>query len=127
MALPKKNARSITINEVKYRFTGWVIHYEEGELFVELFNNPRQKIKATFTWEKIYEEYKKVNHRISTIIDMPPSYIVRQTILYALKTGWHPDSGGGILNLGNLDDKIDYTLMKPQNGTAQEVWDETEK
>ena len=52
---------------------------------------------------------------------------MRQTILYALKTGWRPDRGGGILNLGNLDDKIDYTLMKPQNGTAQEVWDETEK
>ena len=123
MALPKKNARSITVDGVKYRFTGWFSDDEEGDLFVELFSNPRQKIKVTFTWEKINEEYKKVNHRLCRIIDMPPSYIVRQTILYALKTGWYPDRGGGILNLGNLDDKIDYTLMKPQNGDAQKYGD----
>ena len=114
MALPKKNTRNITVDGVKYRWTGWFWPYDDGYLFVELFNNPRQKIKATFTWEKINKEYEKMNHRLSRCIDMQPSYIVRQTILYALKNGWCPNKGSGILNLGNLDDKIDYTLMKPQ-------------
>lgn len=124
MALPKKNTRTITVDGVKYRWAGWFWPYSESDqcdLLVELFNNPRQKIKATFTWEKINKEYEKMNHRLSRCIDMQPPYIVRQTILYALKNGWCPNKGGGVLNLGNLDDKIDYTLMKPQNDTAKEV------
>lgn len=61
---------------------------------------------------ELYAEYKKVNHKLNVVIDHPPPYIVRQTILYALKNGWTPAKNGGIYDLGNLDEKLDYSFMK---------------
>lgn len=116
MALPKKRNRTIIVNDIKYRWTGFVLSQDSfnapAHLIIELYENPKQKIRAFFSWEKMNTEYKKVDHRLSKYLDATPPYIVRQTILYALKNGWVPNKGGGILELGNLDDKIDYTELK---------------
>ena len=121
MALPKKGSRRIVVNDIEYRWIGDAAHFEGddfGVLCIELYNNPRQKVKASFTWNRLNREYKKVNHRLCKVIDNPPPYIVRQTILYALDNGWKPDSGGGLLDLGNLDDKLNYAEMIEQEKQA---------
>ncbi|MCK5218398.1 hypothetical protein KAR10_02675 [bacterium] len=120
MALPQKKSRSIIVNGVKFRWAGvGFLHCDEpsreGEVYIELFDNPKQKMKASFAWEEMNAMYKKVNHRLSKYLDMPPPFIIKQTIFYALKNGWQPDKKGGVLDLGNLDKKIDYTLMNPQD------------
>ena len=118
MALPKKGSRSITVDNIKYRWVGDLTNFEGenfGVLLIELYNEPRQKIRATFSWTQISREYKKVNQKLSKVFDNPPPYIVRQTILYGLMIGWKPYSGGGLLDLGNLDHKLDYENMKEQS------------
>ncbi|OGC06904.1 hypothetical protein A2526_01025 [candidate division WOR-1 bacterium RIFOXYD2_FULL_36_8] len=118
MSLPKKKSRKIIVNGVKYRWLGFATKYEGddyAEIFVELFDNPRKKIKATFTFSKLQKKYKEVGHKLFVPADKPPPYIVRQTIIYALKNGWKPDEEGGVLDLGNLDEKLDYSLMKKQD------------
>lgn len=116
MALPKKGSRAIIVNDIKYRWIGFVLQHdspnEPAYVIIELYENPKQKIRAFFSWEKMNMEYKKIGHRLSKYLDATPPYIVRQTILYALKNGWNPNKGSGILELGNLDDKIDYTELK---------------
>lgn len=118
MALPKKGSRNIVVDEVKYRWMGDAAKFEGDDfafLFIELSDDPRQKIKASFSWTKLNAAYKKVNHKLSKVFDRPPSFVVRQTILYALENGWKPEEGGGVLDLGNLDDKLDYSQMKEQD------------
>ena len=116
MALPKKGSRKITVDGIVYRWRGYTTRYEGddyGELFVERFDEPRQKIKATFTWTKLHQEYKKVGQKLQGVFDHPPPHVVRESILYALEHGWHPEEGGGTLDLGNLDEKLPFDL-KPQ-------------
>ena len=118
MALPKKGTRIIIVEGIKYRYRGHVTHHEGdnyGNLVVEKAEEPRQKIQAHFTWTKLYEEYKKVGHALSHVADHMPPYVVRQTILYALKKGWKPDQGGGLLDLGNLDEKLDFSQLNVES------------
>ncbi|HAS46895.1 MAG TPA: hypothetical protein DCS93_40795 [Microscillaceae bacterium] len=117
MALPKKGSRSIVVEDIKYRWMGDAANFEGdnfGLLFIEHYDNPRQKIKATFSWTRLNNAYKKVGHQLAKAYDNPPPYIVRQTILYGLKNGWKPNAGGGVLDLGNLDSQLNYEDMNEQ-------------
>ena len=118
MGLPKKGSRSIIVNDVKYRWIGCATNYQGedyGGLIIELFNEPKQRIRANFTWTKLRADYKNVNHRMCKIVDSPPPYIVRQTVLYGLDNGWEPTETGRLIDFGNLDDKLNYKQMKDQN------------
>lgn len=124
MALPKKGTRIITIEGIKYRYHGHITHHEGddyGDLIIEKAEEPRQKIKAHFTWTKLYNEYKKVGHALSHVADQMPPYVVRQTILYALKKDWMPDKGGGIVDLGNLDEKLDFSQLKVESQNPERL------
>lgn len=87
MALPKKRSKSILVDNCKYKYFGFINHYEGenyGELIIELFDNPRMKVKTKYTWEKVSSEFRKVNKKIGKFDTFPP-YLVHQTILFALK------------------------------------------
>lgn len=118
MAIPKKGTRKIVVDGIIYRYKGFVTHMEGddyGDLVVAREEGNGQKIKAQFTWTKLYEAYKKIGHALSHSADHMPPYVVRQTILYALKKDWTPDKGGGMLDLGNLDEQLDFSQLKAES------------
>ncbi len=117
MALPEKGSRSIIVDGIKYRWCGFATRAEgddQAEVLIELFDEPRQKLKALFSWTKLHKEYKKVNQKLSVYADHPPPYVVQQTILYGLMHGWEPDKRGGVIFLGNLNEELDFSMMKEQ-------------
>lgn len=121
MALPKKGTRKITVDGVHYRWIGFIQsrklkmpNEQFDDLIIELAENAGEKILAQFTFEHIKAHYQKVGKHLQTFDKFPP-YVVRQTILLALKDGWRPDTGGGIRELGCLDEKIDYSNLKPES------------
>jgi hypothetical protein len=78
MALPKKQSRSITINNEKYR---WLISGDDSGgigLFIELYENPAQKLTTAFSFG--YQAITPVQ--------------VREVILYALAQGYTPHKKG---------------------------------
>ncbi|MEM9073089.1 MAG: hypothetical protein AAGE52_31585 [Myxococcota bacterium] len=122
MALPKKGTRVIDVDGTRYRYVGDATRLEgedSGELIVELADSPREKIRATFTYTRLNTAYQRVGHALSHIRDRMPPFVVRQTILYALTQGWKPDLGGGVRDLGNLDDAIDFSELRPRSQDPQ--------
>ncbi len=118
MALPKKGTRKINVNEVVYRYIGDAYDFEGISrvlLIAELAENPRQKIRATFNFDELNSAYKKTGHRLSKIADKVPPFFARACILLALKSGWQPESGKGVLDLGDVTGKIDLKLINPNS------------
>lgn len=118
MALPRKRTRVLNVDGVQFRYVGDASRMEGddyGIIIIEKAENARQKIRAHFTYTKLSLEYRRVGHALSHVIDYMPPYVVRQTILYAREHGWTPDEGGGILDLGNLDDKLDFSKLNPES------------
>ncbi|QQR81230.1 MAG: hypothetical protein IPJ69_03585 [Deltaproteobacteria bacterium] len=119
MALPKKGTRKIIVDGTQYRWLGFIqskkikMSGEIDELLIELAENPGEKIRANFTFELVKSHYKKAGKHLQSFDRFPP-YIVRQTILFALSQGWKPAAGGGVRDLGCLDDKISYSDLKPE-------------
>ncbi len=124
MALPKKGSRTLVVGDDTYRWIGRIIskklkkkdYFDQGpdELIIELAENPGEKIRAYFTQEKIYSEYKKVGKKLGNYSTFPP-YVVRKTIVFAIKQGWNPRSNGGIRDLGCLDQKIDFLDLQHES------------
>jgi len=77
MALPKKASRSITINGEKYR---WLISRDDYGigLYVELYENPAQKLTTGFS-----DDYQAIT-----------PVLVREVILHALAQGYTPHKKG---------------------------------
>ncbi|MCC3456464.1 MULTISPECIES: hypothetical protein [unclassified Microcoleus] len=78
MALPQKKSRSITINEEKYR---WLISRDDYGgigLFIELYQNPAQKLTTAFSYD----------YQVVTPV------LVREVILHALAQGYTPHKKG---------------------------------
>ncbi len=77
MALPKKASRSITINDEKYR---WLISRDDCGigLFIELYENPAQKLTTGFS-----SDYQAIT-----------PVLVREVILCALAQGYTPHKKG---------------------------------
>lgn len=117
MALPKKGSRVIVVDGVRYRYIGDATRFEGadfGEVVAELAESPREKIRARFTYTRLSREYRRVGHALSHVRDRLP-FVVHQTILHALSLGWRPDAGGGLRDLGNLDDVIDFSLLRHES------------
>lgn len=119
MALPKKGTRKITVDGVQYRWLGFIQskklkmpNERFDELIVELSENAGEKVRAKFIFEHIKTQYQNIGKHLQSFDRFPP--YVRQTILVALKNGWKPNAGGGIRELGCLDEKIDYSDLKSE-------------
>ncbi len=114
--MPKKGTRTIEVDGVRYRYRGdaWRMEGDDcGEVLIELADRGREKVRATFTYTKLSAEYRRVGHALSHAADTMPPYVVRQTILHALSVGWDPHSGGGLRELGNLDEVLDFSGLDP--------------
>lgn len=115
MALPKKGTRTIHVDGTTYRYfaNGWKDSGEDFcHMIIERADDARQKVCADYTFSVIEDAYRKVGHSMRRGIDTVPPYVTRQTIVIALAQGWTPDAGGGLLNLGNLDDAIDFSELR---------------
>lgn len=120
MALPRRYSRLIVVDGRQYRWSGYLYDYfEPGYVVIERATQPRQKVRAEFSLEKLKEEYERVGKRVSRDFDHVPPYVVRQVIRYALARGWKPDSGGGMRDFGCLDDQIDFSELQPDEDRSQ--------
>ena len=115
MALPKKGTRCIEVDGTKYRYVarGWRDDGEDFcELIIERAEDPRQKVRAGYRFSVVEDAYRKVGHSMRRGFDTIPPFVTRQTILLALERGWSPDAAGGLVDLGNLDDAIDFSGLR---------------
>lgn len=106
------------VDGIRYRYVGDASRIEGAdfaEVVAELADSPREKIRARFTYTRLSAEYRRVGHALSHVRDRLPPYVAHQTILHALSVGWQPSAGGGVLDLGNLDDVIDFSLLRPES------------
>lgn len=109
MALPRKKLRQLTINHKSY---GWIASGNDSHitLYIQLLNmqNQVQVLTANFTY---HGTYTKVNNQLKDghqLVITP--YVVKQVIEYALKNGWIPAIKKPQMNLGNMNDKIDWAI-----------------
>ena len=73
MPMPRKGSRTLTVEAVRYRWVGRLLHYDEpslpGEIVVELAEGAREKIRAQFSFDKLRAEYRRVGKRIDKYWD----------------------------------------------------------
>ncbi|MBC8111863.1 MAG: hypothetical protein H7Y04_12450 [Verrucomicrobia bacterium] len=114
MALPKKGLRKITVNNIRY---GWSATGQDGGIGLSIIplHHESQILIATFGYHSKEKAYQMKDGSIAfsdkqQFIITP--FIVRQVIEYGLNSGWNPEKGKSIINLGSMDDKIDLNLKK---------------
>lgn len=107
MALPRKKLRQITVNNKSY---GWIASGNDGyiNLYIQVLNmqNQVQILTATFNY---HGTYSKINNQLKVghqFVITP--YAVKQVIEYALENGWTPAIKKPQMNLGKMDDKVDW-------------------
>lgn len=113
--MPGKHTRVLTVEGVRYRWLGRLLHKDRadpGDLYIELAEGPKQKVHARISYSTLKKAYEAVGKGISGEIETIPPYVVRQIILLALAKGWTPDQGGGVLDLGSIDDDIDFSELR---------------
>jgi hypothetical protein len=113
MALPKKGLRNIIVDNVKYAWNttgndGWI------SLSIIPIKQPNLLIRASFGYHsKVVREEILPNGSKAQALKQQiriTGYIIRQVILYAIKTGWDPMGDVAVLNLGAMDDKVDLRI-----------------
>ena len=117
MAFPRKGSRRITVDSTDYRFRGGIYERDRmpGEVHafrIQRAGSPGQILRAEITYQRVRTEYGRVGRHISRTIDSVPPYVVRQTILLGLARGWTPAQNGRELDLGSIDDAIDWTALR---------------
>lgn len=113
MALPKKGLRKIVVDDIKY-----VWNTTGNDNFISLsistIDHPNRIITATFYYHsKVTNEYIMPNGVKAWSLKQQISitgYIVRQVIIYAIKSGWDPRGDVSLLKLGTMDDKVDLRI-----------------
>lgn len=116
MAFPRKGSRRIAVDGTVYRFRGSILEYDRlpGEVHafrVQRARSPGQMLRAEISYPRLRAEYGRVGRHISRMLDSVPPYVVRQTILLGLARGWKPAQNGPELDLGPIDDAIDWTQL----------------
>ncbi len=93
-------------------------HYDGlQELRVQLAEEPQQVLRAQYGYDRVQSEYSRVGKHIRGYT-LPP-YIVRQAILVGLRKGWHPTKRGIEIDIGVLDDQIDWSELAPKEAPAE--------
>ena len=118
MAFPKKGSRVIEVEGVRYRYIGLFAERDRAPdevhaLRVQLADGPRQVLRAEFGYAVMKAAYARVGKHVSRWIDTAPPYLARQAILLGLREGWRPDTPGSEHDLGNIDARIDWTALRP--------------
>ena len=116
MAFPRKGSRRIAVDGTVYRYRGGIYERDRmpGEVHafrIQRAGSPAQILRAEITYARLRAEYGRVGRHISRTIDSVPPYVARQTILLGLSRGWRPAQNGGELDLGSIDDAIDWTAL----------------
>lgn len=111
--IPKKGHRKITVENKRYVWNvtgndGWlslciVPLKQQGNLLTASFGYHSVMVGTSTT-----QDGGPVLHMKQGLIIT--GYVVRQVILYALNAGWEPLVKGPLLNLGNMDDRINLRL-----------------
>ena len=117
MAMPKKGSRTLVVGGQLYRWSGLIagertrgkygLGQNPNQVVIEHADKPAKKVKAQLSLDLIREEYYRKGKQLGKISDFPP-FVVQQIILYAIDKGWVPSEGGGAMDLGNLDDVINF-------------------
>lgn len=113
MTLSKKGLRNITVDNIKY---SWNTKGNDGWISLSIIPMKQQNrlITASFDYHsKVIQEYTFPNGDKGQALKQQiiiTGYIVRQVILYAIKTGWDPMGDVAVLNLRAMDDKIDLRI-----------------
>ena len=68
-------------------------------------------LRAEFGYERVKKEYARVGKHVSRSIDTLPPYVVRRAILIGLGKGWRPTERGSEIDIGVLDDQIDWSEL----------------
>jgi hypothetical protein len=88
MSLPKKKSRSIIIDAQKYR---WISSGNDYgiDLYVELFDNPGQKLHVIFAYKNRRSEQTGTGKVLSQGSVISPQ-VVEKVIKQAFSIGWKP-------------------------------------
>lgn len=118
MAFPTRRSRSIVVEGVAYRYLARFCERDRipalgdvHEVRVQLADGPRQVLRAEFGYARLKREYARVGKHVSRWIDTLPPYVVRAVILLGLAGGWRPDEDGAELDLGLIDERIDWSQL----------------
>lgn len=113
MALPKKGLRKIVVDDIKYAWntTG---NDDFISLSIATIDHPNRILTAIFKYHsKVTREEIMPNGGKAWSLEQQISitgYIVRQVILYAIRSGWDPRGDVSLLQLGPMDDKVDLRI-----------------
>lgn len=109
MTIPKKNSRSITIDDQQYR---WVVSVRDNllNLVVEATDDPGQRLQAYFQCRDLYVRGESGDWTyVAQKQSIRPSH-VRRVVKAALKQGWQPNKKGGpfiVRDAANVAQTID--------------------
>ncbi len=120
MAFPRKGSRCLVVDEVQYRYIGLFCERdrlggEVHEVRVQLAKDPEQVLRAEFGYARLKKEYDRVGKHVSRSIDTLPPFAVRQAIRIGLEKGWRPAERGREIDIGILDDQVDWTELRPDS------------
>lgn len=89
MAIPKKGSRCMTIDNITYR---WILSPNDGYmvLYVELAEEPGQRLEAFFDYHDLYEPAESGAYRIVGQRRSVSPGVVHKVIHTALARGWQP-------------------------------------
>ncbi len=115
--IPKKGSKKIIVDGHTYRYTGFLNGHagdkstgERDYLTICSNSEKGQTLRVPFTWKLVAQSYEAIGKCLGRFGTFPP-FIVRQAILIGLKSGWTPRSGGGIYELTEVENQIDFSLL----------------
>jgi hypothetical protein len=106
MSLPKKKSRSIIVDAQKYR---WISSGNDYgiDLYVELFDNPGQKIHVIFDYKNKTSEQTGTGKVLRQGSVISPQ-VVEQVIKLAFSKGWKPSQRAKelLLHANDIENQI---------------------
>lgn len=111
MAFPKKGLRKITVDGVKY---GYVVSGNDGwiDFYIGLLERNGEILTGKFSYHSIEmpdDESDVASPDWRQTIQITPKTIMK-IIEYGLKNGWDPHEKTGLMNLRDMDEKVELNL-----------------
>ena len=80
---------------------------------VQRDDGPGARLRAKIGWLRVVHAYRAMGKGASKRHDQAPPFVVAQAIRIAQRRGWQHDRGGAELDLGWLDEVIDWSRLAP--------------